>query len=52
MSIREIAVNTLCLCLLLASLIGVWPLVNDWIEQQEHRLLDHMTWREPLDNWI
>ena len=52
MSVKEIAVNTLLLCLLLAVLIGIWPLVDHWVEQQTHRWIDPMTWREPLDNWI
>lgn len=49
---KEVALNTLCICLLLALLVGVWPVMNHWLEQQEQRLLGHMTWREPLDNWI
>ena len=52
MSFKEITINTLCLCLLLAFLIGVWPLASNWMEQQEHRLLDRTIWSEPIDHWI
>jgi len=24
---------------------------EQWIENQGHRILDRMTWHEPLDNW-
>ena len=51
LSAGEILVNTLCLCLLLALFIVVWPPVEHWIEHQEHRWIEHMTWREHLDNW-
>ena len=52
MSFKEITINTLCLCLLLALLIGVWPLASDWMEQQEHRLFNHLIWHEPMNDWI
>ena len=51
LSIGEILVNTLCLGLLLALFIVFWPPIEHWIEHQEHRWLEHMTWREPLDDW-
>ena len=52
MPIKEIVVNTLCLCFLLAMFVGVWRLANTWMGQHEHRLLNHLIWREPFDNWI
>ncbi len=41
LSAGEIIINTLCL--LLAFFIVVWPPVEHWIGQQEHRWVEHMT---------
>ena len=29
----------------------LYRLAEQWIENQGHRILDRMTWHEPLDSW-
>lgn len=51
MSLREMAVNLICGCLLLSILIPAGLLAGHWMEDASHRLVDRMVWREPLENW-
>ena len=41
--------NVLGLSLLLGLLWIIVPQVEHWLDQQEHRWMSNMTWREPLD---
>jgi putative effector of murein hydrolase LrgA (UPF0299 family) len=40
-----------CGSLLLLILVPAGWMAEQWIESQGHRILDRMTWREPLDSW-
>jgi len=40
-----------CGCLVLSILVPTGWMAEMWIEKQGHRILDHMTWHEPLDSW-
>jgi len=42
---------TVCGSLLLLILVPAGWMAEQWIEYQGHRILDRMTWREPLDSW-
>ena len=43
--------SAVCGSLLLLILVPAGWMAEQWIEKQGHRILDHMTWREPLDSW-
>ena len=51
LSLREMALATVCGVLLLSILLPAGWLAKQWIDRQEDRLLDHMYWHEPLDPW-
>jgi hypothetical protein len=48
---RDLVVNVVCWSLLLLILVPAGWMAEQWIENQGHRILDRMTWREPLDSW-
>jgi len=50
-SLREMIVAAVCGSLLLLILVPAGSMAEKWIENQRHRILDRMTWREPLDSW-
>ena len=37
--------------LLVVMLVFACWNVEQWIEQEGHRILDNMVWHEPLDSW-
>jgi putative effector of murein hydrolase LrgA (UPF0299 family) len=45
------ALAAVCGVLLLSILLPAGWMAEQWIENQGHRILDRMTWHEPLDNW-
>ena len=51
LSLREMLLAVLCGSLLLSILLPAGWVAKQWIENQGHRILDRMTWHEPLDNW-
>ena len=51
LSLREMVLAAICGSLLLLILVPAGWMAEQWIENQGHRILDHMTWHEPLDNW-
>ena len=51
MSLREMALNLICGCMLLSILIPVGLLAEHWVEDVGHRLVEHMVWREPVERW-
>ena len=51
LSLREMALAVICGSLLLLILVPAGWMAEQWIENQGHRILDHMTWHEPLDSW-
>lgn len=50
-SIWEKIAAVLCGSVLLAVLMLTGYDTYQWIEHQEHRLLDYPVWHEPLDDW-
>ena len=50
-SFREMVLAAVCGSLLLLILVPAGWIAEQWIENQGHRILDRMTWREPLDSW-
>ena len=50
-SFREMILAAVCGSLLLLILVPAGWMAEQWIENQGHRILDRMTWHEPLDNW-
>ena len=40
-----------CGSLLLLTIEPAGWMAEQWIENQGHRILGRMTWREPLDSW-
>jgi len=51
LSLREMALATVCGALLLSILLPAGWMAKQWIDRQEDLLLDHLYWREPLDSW-
>jgi hypothetical protein len=51
LSLRETILAAVCGSLLLVTLVPAGWMAEQWIENQGHRILDRMTWREPLDSW-
>ena len=51
LSLREMVLAAVCGSLLLLILAPAGWMAEQWIENQGHRILDRMTWHEPLDNW-
>ena len=51
LSFREMILAAVCGSLLLLILVPAGCMAEQWIENQGHRILDRMTWHEPLDNW-
>jgi hypothetical protein len=51
LSLREMILAAICGSLLLSMLVPAGWMAEQWIENQGHRILDRMTWHEPLDNW-
>ena len=51
LSLREMILAAVCGSLLLGTLVPAGWMAEQWIENQGHRILDRMTWREPLDSW-
>ena len=51
LSLRETILAAVCGSLLLLILVPAGSMAEKWIENQRHRILDRMTWREPLDSW-
>ena len=49
--LREMILAAVCGSLLLLILVQAGWVAEQWIENQGHRILDRMTWREPLDSW-
>jgi hypothetical protein len=47
----EVAVNLVCGCLLLAALVFAGSCFESWIVQRSQKTLDHLIWREPLEDW-
>ena len=41
----------ICGSLLLLILVPAGWMAEQWIDNQGHRILDRMTWHEPIDNW-
>ena len=51
MSLREMALATLCGSLLLCILLPACWMAIQWIDNHGQRVLDRIVWHEPLDNW-
>ena len=51
LSLREMVLAAVCGSLLLLILVPAGWMAEQWIENQGHRILDRMNWREPLDSW-
>ena len=51
LSLREMILAAICGSLLLLILVPAGWMAEQWIENQGHRILDHMTLHEPLDSW-
>ena len=51
LSLREMVLGAICGSLLLLILVPAGWMAEQWIENQGHRILDRMTWHEPLDSW-
>jgi hypothetical protein len=51
LSFRETILTAVCGSLLLLILVPAGWVAEQWIENQGHRILDRMTWHEPLDSW-
>ena len=43
--------TVVCGSLLLLILVPAGWVAEQWIENQGHRILDRVTWHEPLDSW-
>ncbi len=50
-SFREMILAAVCGSLLLLILVPAGWMAEQWIENQGHRILDRLTWHEPLDSW-
>ena len=50
-SIGEVAVTTVGGCLLVVILVSTCWISERLIEREGQRILDNMTWHEPLDSW-
>ena len=51
LSLREIALTGVCGTLVLSILMLACWTAEQWIERQDHRILDRMTWHEPVESW-
>lgn len=51
LSIREMAVTIVCGGLLLSAFASACWMAEQWIEREGHRMLDHMSWHEPVETW-
>ena len=51
LSLREMALATVCGALLLSILLPAGWMAKQWIDRQGDLLLDHLYCREPLDSW-
>lgn len=51
LSLREVILAAICGGLLLLIFVPSGWMAEQWIENQGHRILDRMTWHEPLDSW-
>jgi len=51
LSIREMVLAAVCGSLLLLILVPAGLMAEQWIENQGNRILDRMTWHEPLESW-
>jgi hypothetical protein len=51
LSLREIALTAVCGTLVLSMLMLACWTTEQWIERQGHRILDRMTWHEPVESW-
>lgn len=51
LTFREMILASVCGSLLLLIFVPAGWLAEQWIENQGHRILDRMTWREPIDSW-
>ena len=49
--LREMILAAVCGSLLLLILVQAGWVAEQWIENQGHRILDRLTWHEPLDSW-
>jgi hypothetical protein len=50
-SVREIGINSAFALLLLAILVPLGWEINKAEERFSHRLVQHLLWREPLEDW-
>jgi hypothetical protein len=50
-SLRELSVAAVCVSLLLSLVVPACWVTGRWVEQQGQRILDRMSWHEPLDSW-
>ncbi len=51
LSVREIAVNTVCAMTLLAVLAPAVYFGDQWLECRIHHYFEHPVWWEPLEDW-
>jgi hypothetical protein len=50
-SVREIFINSVSALLLVAILIPLGWQINKAAERLSHRFVQHLLWREPLEDW-
>jgi len=50
-SLRKLSVAAVCVSLLLSLLVPACWVAGQWVERQGQRILDRMSWHEPLDTW-
>jgi hypothetical protein len=48
---RELALQVVCVCLVLATIIPIFGFTEHWFEQQGQRVFSRMIWREPVESW-
>ncbi len=51
-SFREMILAAVCGSLLQLILVPAGWMAERWIERQGNRIMDYMSWHEPLDSWI
>ena len=50
-SLRKLSLVAVCVSLLLSLLVPACWVAGQWVERQGQRILDRMSWHEPLDTW-
>lgn len=50
-SVREIVINSVSALLLVAILVPLGSQINKAAERLSQRFVQHLLWREPLEDW-